>query len=465
MYSDMREKKIIVKLGTDTYSKYQPREKVYQVNDSKISGFFLYIYPSGTKIYAMRKRLMGVGSAPFIKIGNVNEITEKEARAKCIENITLINKGIDPREERNRLVAEEKKDSLTYRELESMYIEYRELAPNTIKNFKDTIGKHLPDIYSKKVGKITTAEIENKVRELRRADKRTTALHLIKYIHAVLEYGVVVKEILEVNVCTRAKKQFKWTKPPKVQKHIPVNELDNFMTAFLKLSPYDFQSPSSQFEEFMPDSYDFQVKRYPNMKLLSHTMRDYILFLLVTGSRKTEASNLKWKDVDFRNHEITYPLTKSGRVFTFPMTHTTYNMMKFRDENKVSDYVFPNAYNTGRIIDSRRALTKISRQSNIGAVTPHDLRRTFATYTKELGLDIADTNILMNHSGRLITENYVQRSKERQRGMLEDLETFIDDNSSQSLGAFKVHWYGADSLHFQPSMIVEQTDKGLPDYY
>ena len=49
--------------------------------------------------------------------------------------------------------------------------------------------------------------------------------------------------------------------------------------------------------------------------------------------------------------------------------------------------------------------------------------------------------------------------------IVEDLETFIDDNSSQSLGAFKVHWYGADSLHFQPSQIEEQTDKGLPDYY
>ena len=451
-------------LRADTYKKYQPRAVTYYIKDKDIPTYFLRVYPSGKKVYAVRKRLGGVGDKVFVNLGSTDILTEKEARHLAIKNIAMIQEGINPNEERERLKVEAKKSKTTYGDLAEEYFVNQSLKPNTIQNHKDIV-KSL-GIWDKTIGNITQQEIYQAVLDSRKEDKETKAKMITKYMNSIFEYAVN-SDVIEENVVKKVKAKFKFKSAQQKENHIPITELDNFLTTLNNLSPFDFKNPTTQFQDYDIPSYTFQPERIENEKLLSRTMRDYILYLLVTGSRKTEASLLKWKDIDFEKGTITYPDTKGNRPFTFPMTFLTYNMMKWRKDNIKSkdNWVFPNAYDTGRLIETKATLIKLSRLSGLERLTNHDLRRTFVTYSRELGMDLADSGMLVNHSGKNITQGYDKTSMDRKRSLLEEINQYINDNSKQSLGAFIVHWYGGDSRHFDPTNIGLEEENKDPEYY
>ena len=451
-------------LRADTYKKYQPRAVTYYIKDKDIPTYFLRVYPSGKKVYAVRKRLGGVGDKVFVNLGSTDILTEKEARHLAIKNIAMIQEGINPNEERERLKVEAKKSKTTYGDLAEEYFVNQSLKPNTIQNHKDIV-KSL-GIWDKTIGNITQQEIYQAVLDSRKEDKETKAKMITKYMNSIFEYAVN-SDVIEENVVKKVKAKFKFKSAQQKENHIPITELDNFLTTLNNLSPFDFKNPTTQFQDYDIPSYTFQPERIENEKLLSRTMRDYILYLLVTGSRKTEASLLKWKDIDFEKGTITYPDTKGNRPFTFPMTFLTYNMMKWRKDNVKSkdNWVFPNAYDTGRLIETKATLIKLSRLSGLERLTNHDLRRTFVTYSRELGMDLADSGMLVNHSGKNITQGYDKTSMDRKRSLLEEINQYINDNSKQSLGAFIVHWYGGDSRHFDPTNIGLEEENIDPEYY
>ena len=451
-------------LRADTYKKYQPRAVTYYIKDKDIPTYFLRVYPSGKKVYAVRKRLGGVGDKVFVNLGSTDILTEKEARHLAIKNIAMIQEGINPNEERERLKVEAKKSKTTYGDLAEEYFVNQSLKPNTIQNHKDIV-KSL-GIWDKTIGNITQQEIYQAVLDSRKEDKETKAKMITKYMNSIFEYAVN-SDVIEENVVKKVKAKFKFKSAQQKENHIPITELDNFLTTLNNLSPFDFKNPTTQFQDYDIPSYTFQPERIENEKLLSRTMRDYILYLLVTGSRKTEASLLKWKDIDFEKGTITYPDTKGNRPFTFPMTFLTYNMMKWRKDNVKSkdNWVFPNAYDTGRLIETKATLIKLSRLSGLERLTNHDLRRTFVTYSRELGMDLADSGMLVNHSGKNITQGYDKTSMDRKRSLLEEINQYINDNSKQSLGAFIVHWYGGDSRHFDPTNIGLEEENKDPEYY
>ena len=118
-------------------------------------------------------------------------------------------------------------------------------------------------------------------------------------------------------------------------------------------------------------------------------------------------------------------------------------MLIYRDKavGKHPEFVFPNRYRSGPIIDVRRALQKIDIDCGREHTTAHDLRRTFATMTKELGMTNQDTAILLNHAKRDVTEGYIITSREIKRANLDKVERLILGHIS---GWMKVYWYEGD---------------------
>ena len=122
------------------------------------------------------------------------------------------------------------------------------------------------------------------------------------------------------------------------------------------------------------------------------------------------------------------------------MTNMLWHMLVYRNEapSKHLEFVFPNRYRSGPIIDIRRALQKIDMGCGKEHTTAHDLRRTFATMTKELGMTNQDTAILLNHSKRDVTEGYIIVSWKIKRANLDKVEKLILGYIS---GWMKVYWY------------------------
>jgi len=325
---------------------------------------------------------------------------------------------------------------VTLERLAHEYIGIRDhLAQSTKDDYLYRIPQQLGKLARKPIEEIDADDFVSWWSNAKAKGSRKVAL---RYVSSLYTYAIARKYVVD-NVAKDFRKGILGGIPasqPK-QTHIPKNELEDWVHSFVTQS-----IPHPDFRD-LGDKKQANSHYWNDEPTIREHVRDYIMFLLVTGKRKTEVSTLSWKDVDFKKHAITLNKTKSGKVDVIPMTRFLWYMLKYRNEapSKHDVYVFPNRYRSGPIIDIRRALEKINDSALRGHTTPHDLRRTFATMTKELKMEKHDTAILLNHSIRDVTEGYIQASLEYKRSNLDKVSYAI---LGYLQGWSMVYWYGAE---------------------
>ena len=428
-------------INKSTYQKYEPRRKDLYIRDTKLIGFYIRIRSHGKKTYNCEAKLNGIGKKVTVSIGDCSLFTAQQARKMAQENLVKIKTGVNPKEEFKKQLA----DGHTLVDLAEEYVSIRELAPNTVKDYLYRIPNQMPKLCSKDIKDLTVDDFVSWWSGAKAKVSREIAL---RYVSSLLQYAIARKYIDE-NAAQDFRKGVLGgikKRPPK-QTHISKDKIEDWVVSLVRLSP-----PHPDFKDFKgPDAYWEEPS-------ISETTRDYVLFLLVTGKRKSEASNLIWKDIDFDVKTITIQKTKSGKIDILPMTNLLWHMLKYRFESKTKhkEYVFPNKYGSGPIVDIRRTLEKINTKAGIGHTTAHDLRRTFATMTRELGMTNQDTAILLNHAKRDVTEGYVITSREIKRDNLDEVTWLILDHIE---GWTKVYWYGGDQGHHQgPDAPIEERE-------
>lgn len=184
------------------------------------------------------------------------------------------------------------------------------------------------------------------------------------------------------------------------------------------------------------------------------TIRDYLVFVLVTGKRKGEAESLSWDNVDFKNGTITLPITKNKKIDVVPMTDFLYIFLKSRQKEADAHkhWVFPSHFTNGvhagkHISSPYKSLKKIEGFN----ITVHDFRRTFSTALKELGIADSDISSLLNHSKKGVTEGYIFRSLEYKESNLKAVVNYFNRYGDDALSWMLVNWYGGNSNLFVPS--------------
>jgi integrase len=155
-----------------------------------------------------------------------------------------------------------------------------------------------------------------------------------------------------------------------------------------------------------------------------------VLTALETGQRKDGILALRRKDIDFKEHTITFDTVKGGgKTITVDLTDRLERALStfMKGQKVVTPYLFPSA-NKGRMIDPtdrlrsdadvgfKTALTK----AGITDFTFHDLRHTFATWfyrkTKNWKalqeiLGHEDISITMNRYAHLMDEDRKEAMK------------------------------------------------------
>lgn len=129
----------------------------------------------------------------------------------------------------------------------------------------------------------------------------------------------------------------------------------------------------------------------------SETVRDYLLFVLLTGFRRAEAASLRWSDIDFEAKTVAIDgeRTKNHRAHVLPLSSFLTRLLKRRFATSKSDFVFPGR--RAGITHFDATLQKLREQSNCH-FTIHDLRRTFLTKAESLGIPHYALKKLANHS-------------------------------------------------------------------
>jgi len=175
-------------------------------------------------------------------------------------------------------------------------------------------------------------------------------------------------------------------------------------TWVLRRQWHDIQRRSRRVEsERLPDFYD-AARRLP-----SEIQRDLVLFALFTGMREREAAGLTWSEVDLAQRVIRVPASrmKADREFVLPMSDVAHSLLVGRRAyGRDGDYVFPGHGALGYCQSFTFALKQIAEMTEI-KISPHDLRRTFASVAAMSAISPLALKLLLAHSTKSdVTEGY-----------------------------------------------------------
>lgn len=159
-----------------------------------------------------------------------------------------------------------------------------------------------------------------------------------------------------------------------------------------------------------------------------------IVILLNTGIRRSELLGLQWTDIDFEKNMMhiqrAVVQTKGKIVIDKPKSASSDRYIPFSDDfckyliaHKTDDiYVIgttdpksPSSYAT----DYNRFMHRMSVETGVPELTPHELRHTYGTLKREEGVDIYTIQKVMGHSDISVTASiYIHNDLEVLRKQL-----------------------------------------------
>jgi len=358
--------------------------------DTELRGFgVLCSGTTNSKTYVVQRDVKG--KARRVTVGPVNVLSIDEAREGAKRELALMYQGIDPKAHRRALSAQ----GVTLRETLEGYLQTRkDLGNKTATDYRRFVERHLTDWLDKPLRDITPEMVEAQHRSIKESvEKRGKAAGAKG--HASANGTMRVLRLL-------------WNYAAERQPDLPDNPVKRLRRAWYRDKRREqFVRPSE-----LPAFYQ-AVNKLPN-----ETQRDYILLALFTGLRRSEASTLRWDDVDLNDRMIRLPAerTKGRRRLDLPMSDFVADLLITRRRiGKDGPFVFPANSRSGHIEEPRFALDVINKTTGI-KVRMHDLRRTFITVAEECEMSVYALKALVNHSlGRDVTAGYIQFGAERLR--------------------------------------------------
>jgi len=166
--------------------------------------------------------------------------------------------------------------------------------------------------------------------------------------------------------------------------------------------------------------------------LENHLIRDYLIFIFLTGSRREEGFMLEIEQVDLKNRSYTLIDPKNRQDITLPLPEYLYKVVEKRIKKlKGFKYLFPGTDRNGslnpktHLVEPKAQVKKVTQKSGV-KFTLNDLRRRFITTADALDFSMFAMKRLVNHSiGSDVTSGYVVSDVERLRGPMQKIENSL----------------------------------------
>jgi len=370
-------------------------QKFYR--DSAIPGFGLRVTSGGAKSFIVEKRING--KPKRTTLGRYGNLTVEQARKLAMEFAGEVAKGQDPIAKKKAKAA---KGVTLLEAFEDYLMTRKDLKETTIHDYRRSIDGPFKDWQNKPLLDITKdmVELRHRVLGKRSHARANNAMRLLRALfnHVKGKYeDEKGNPIIPLNPVDRLSQSRAWYRVERRQTVIKAHQLKDWYEATLQLN--------------------------------QETTRDYLHFLLFTGLRRSEASRLEWKQVDFKDKTFTIPETKNKQVHTLPLSDTLYELLERRHETRSNPFVFPSDSERGYLIEPKTAVKRVSEISGV-SFTLHDLRRTFITIAESLDIPAYALKRLLNHKDpNDVTAGYIISDVERIREPMQRISDCIIANA------------------------------------
>jgi len=388
-------------IGNSILTKLKPKEKAYDIWDTKLTGFILRVSPSGKMVYRCE-----YGRGKRITIGNTGALTPAQARDEAKKILSQAAIGILP-------TIKKSEDQLTLKKFilddyESWRIanrkngkdDLRRLKVNFVGNFGD---KLLKDINPALIEKWRTNRINNGVKS---GTVNRDIIILKSAISKAIEWGLLSKHPLQ------SLKLFKVDSSPNVR-YLDAQEEQRLKEAL--------DQRDQTLKKARMNANEWRKKRkYECLTDLSQwRYADYmlpmILISLNTGLRRGELLSLRWSHVNFDRAilTVTGDNAKSGKTRHLPLNKIALQVLKdWSQQTPQRDLIFVNE-RTGLFLGNvKRAWKNILRVSSIENFRWHDMRHHFASKLVMVGVDLNTVRELLGHSDIKMTLRYAHLAPE-----------------------------------------------------
>jgi integrase len=362
--------------------------------DDALTGFGLRVTPS-FKSYIAECKVNG--TARRVTLGRHGSISADEARTQAAKLIHKMSA--------KRLPSKRSTQAPTLKELLALYLERKTLRPATVLTYRRVINGCLQDWLDKPITMIDEEMVQTRHRELSKPnhmgtlghDQANTAMHVLSRL---LNYAA---DNLQ---------------SPDGQPVISLNPVQ-------KLNQNRLWYKTNRRELVVSDHQLAQW--YQAVMLLENTIvRDYLLLLILTGLRRTEAISLKWSDINLGEQTLTIPaeISKNHREHRLPLSDFILALLSQRKkQGGHSQWLFPRAESDQYMAYPYDAIQVVATRAGC-PFTPHALRRTFCSVAARAGVGHHLIRKLVNHTQALdVAHKYILIGVE---GLREPMQEITD---------------------------------------
>ncbi|PIU25963.1 MAG: integrase [Candidatus Aquicultor secundus] len=379
----------------------KPGVKVYEVRDTKLTGFLLRVQSSGRMTYICQ-----YARGKRITIGKTDVLTPTQARDRAKEILADYVRGIDPREAKRKAKFHTLESYLT--EVYAPWVEiHQRSATTTISRLR---ANFLPILGKTKLGDITPWQVEKwRSGRLKAGTKPASINRYAATLKSALSRAVQWGHI-QTNPLAPIK-PLKVDRAPKVR--FLSDEEEERLRAAL-----DYREEHIKLKRDSANAWR-RVRGYeqlPDLKKLP--LADYLKPLIIldlnTGLRRGELFNLKWSDVDLDRAMLTVKGAgaKSGQTRHVPLNAEAFDVLfRWKTCVKDSELVFPGK-NGGRFDNINNSWRKLLKDADIVNFRFHDLRHHFASRLVMAGVDLNTVRELLGHSDIKMTLRYAHLAPE-----------------------------------------------------
>ncbi len=360
--------------------------------DDELPGFGMYV-GTKSKTWCVQQRIGN--KTKRVVLGKYPTMTAEQARNAAKKGIGKLAAGIDTVQEKR----EKNIKAVTLGEVFTAFLDSRQLKPKTVRDYTGVMNNIYPDWQKLPITDITRDAVERRHKKIGEERGEAYANLGARTLRSVLNYASAKYEtgkglsILPENPVKRISQTRSWYKVERRTGHLKPHQLPAWFDAVLNID--------------------------------NNTIKDYLIFVLLTGTRKDESAKLQWTDIDLADNSYVLRDPKNKRPIQLPLSDYLVEMLRNRKANSASAFVFPGDGARGYLVEPKRQLAKIIEKTDM-PFAMHDLRRTFVTIAESLDISSFAVKALVNHKqGDDVTSGYIQMNVERLRRPMQTITDFI----------------------------------------